>query len=139
MIREWQSLATLILNARSSLGLSVRDLAGLVTKIDGSSIAPSYVTDIEKGRSTPSAEITRELACVLQLDTPMLMAAREIAKRSVRSKPANSLSSSKRKTMSDNILPNENAAIREILLDTKPIAIDLFAGIGGLSLGLENA
>ena len=69
-------IAGVVLQARTSLGLSVRDLAKIVLKPDGTPIAPSYVTDIEKSRSIPSDEISLSLAKALNLSPKKFMAAR---------------------------------------------------------------
>jgi len=51
--RDSVSIASLLKTARADAGFSVRALAERVRKPDGTTVSPSYITDIEKGRGAP--------------------------------------------------------------------------------------
>jgi ribosome-binding protein aMBF1 (putative translation factor) len=61
--------------ARADQGIPVRALARLILKPDGSAIAPSYITDIEKGRGIPRDHIARQIETALNIRAGQLVAA----------------------------------------------------------------
>ena len=61
-------VAVLLRQAREGRGVSVRMLAPKIRKPTGDPIAPSFITDIEKGRSVPSDFIAEQLAGVLGIN-----------------------------------------------------------------------
>ena len=65
------TLGQLIAQARKQRQLSQKELAKLVEREDGRSIAPQYLNDIEHNRRTPSDYILEQLAKVLQLGTDL--------------------------------------------------------------------
>lgn len=65
------TLGQLIAQARKQRQLSQKELAKLVERDDGKSIAPQYLNDIEHDRRTPSDYILEQLAKVLQLGTDL--------------------------------------------------------------------
>ena len=69
--------ARLLSKARSARGITVRDLAVKIQKRNGDPIAPSYVTDIEKGRGIPSEYVARQLAGTLGIDVDEFLKACE--------------------------------------------------------------
>lgn len=71
------SVAELLAAQRRASQLSVRQLAALVRKWDGETIAPSYVTDIEKGRRVPSDACARAFARIFEQDAAIWIRACE--------------------------------------------------------------
>jgi len=64
--RDSVSIASLLKTAGADAGFRVRALAERVRKPDGTTVSPSYITDIEKGRGVPSDYVARQLAAALR-------------------------------------------------------------------------
>lgn len=60
-----------VASSRKRLGLNQKQLAERV-KRDGDSISAQYLNDIEHDRRTPTSELIREIASVLNLDSDYL-------------------------------------------------------------------
>ena len=67
------TFGTAISSARKKRGLAQKELAEKILKEDGGEpISPQYLNDIEHDRRSPSSEIIRQLAQVLDLDADYL-------------------------------------------------------------------
>src|SRR3989338_2713268 len=73
-MRTTSTLGRVIAERRSTIGLSLKDLACLVHKEGGNSVSPQYIFDIEKDRRTPSRHVMGELASALGVDANYLVA-----------------------------------------------------------------
>ena len=62
-------VSEMLRSGREKSGLSCRALAPSIRKADGVSISPSYISDIEAGRSVPRDDIARQLAETLGMPT----------------------------------------------------------------------
>jgi ribosome-binding protein aMBF1 (putative translation factor) len=61
-------VAVMLAEARTAAGITVRELAPMVAKRHGGTIGPSFITDIEKGRSVPSDFVARQVAKIVGID-----------------------------------------------------------------------
>lgn len=77
------SIGKTIADKRKALGLTLKDLAGLVTKEDGSTVSIQYVSDIEHNHRTPSPAVLESLAEALGMEVAFLQAVARQAPSSV--------------------------------------------------------
>jgi transcriptional regulator with XRE-family HTH domain len=77
-------LGDTINQARRARKLTLRQLAGQVTKDDGTPISPQYLNDIELHHRLPTPHVLRDLAKVLVLDYDTLLASAGAADVAVR-------------------------------------------------------
>ena len=61
-----------ILNARKKKNLNLKDCAALILKEDGKPISYQYLNDVENGYRTPSKNVIRQLAKVLEVPIELL-------------------------------------------------------------------
>lgn len=67
MHKAQTTFGSIIVSARKRAGLTLRDLAPLIHKEDGTSISPQYLHDIETDRRNPPSDyLIDQLADVLQ-------------------------------------------------------------------------
>lgn len=70
---EEVTFGTAISSARKKKGLAQKQLAEKIIKEeDGKAISPQYLNDIEHDRRSPSSEVIRQLAQLLDLDPDYL-------------------------------------------------------------------
>jgi len=67
------ALGDVVAQARKARGLSLRQLADLVTKKDGTTVSPQYLNDIEHGRRMPSEDVLEQLAANLEIERYYLL------------------------------------------------------------------
>lgn len=68
----FSSFGKVIAHGRKRKDINQKRLAELVTREDGQPISPQYLNDIEHDRRTPSTEVIKRLAEVLDLDVDYL-------------------------------------------------------------------
>lgn len=66
------TFAKVVSDARKKKEMNQKQLAERVKREDGESISPQYLNDIEHNRRTPSPEIIKQLADVLEVDEDYL-------------------------------------------------------------------
>ena len=67
-----ETFAGVVVAARKIVGLSQKDLAAMITKVDGTSISTTYLNDIERGRRRPSEQLVKQFAEALDLEMDYL-------------------------------------------------------------------
>jgi len=74
-VRE-QTFGHIIADARQQAGLSQKQLAALIKKLDGRPISPQYLNDLEHDRRNPPSEfLLTQFAHLLNLEKDYLMLA----------------------------------------------------------------
>lgn len=68
-----KTLGKVISDARKAKEMNQKELAAALVREDGVAISPQYLNDIEHDRRVPSAEITQQIASVLELHPDYLL------------------------------------------------------------------